>query len=294
MAFIHDGECIFFNEYCHDWKFIDVISYILDAETDTEHIIEKWEHTPTNSTHMRNMSITHYKKDVIHRRQIKPFGRMKNGDSSKHTTLGEDVFIEWNPAIFFYNDKLTNYCKRMINKPSTIREPIILNKEINQSQPSMIDDEIDISLVNQVNKLYRPDTNMHINFMNQPEHRSPINPLKATWGKHKSDEELAESEKSGAYIPRHQRTGITEATVKITELGDTSDITPGDIASFLRKYNIVEFGKITIPRDRETGINRDITYINFDTVIDANLAIESLNNQRARFGYSCVKACLAY
>lgn len=299
MAFTWEGKQVLFNDRSPDWKFIDTISYRIDIGTDTEYTIEKWAHVPSNTEHKRQLTTKHYNKDVVHRRQIKPFGKMRtNEDPSKYTTLGEEVFMEWNPAVFFYSNKLSKHCRQMLAEPSLICEPIILNKDISKAQPAQIDDEIDMALLQQVNDLYRPNTNAHINFMHMPEKRAAVNPLKATWGIRKTDEELAAvgrpANYNSAFIPRHQRSGPEEATVKITELGDISDCGPGDIAAFLRKYGISDFGKITIPKDRETGVNRDMTYVNFDTVDAAKLAVETLTNQRARFGYSCVRAGLAH
>ncbi len=300
MAFTWNGKLILFNNRSPDWKFIDTISYRLDIGTDTEYTVEKWEHIPSNTEHKRQLTTKHYNKAVVHRRQIKPFGKMRmNEDPSKYTTLGEEVFMEWNPAVFLYSNKLEKHCKKMLADPSQIREPIILNTEYRTVQPAAIDDGIDMALVKQVNDLYRPDTNAHINFMHRPEKRAEVNPLKSTWGIRKTDDELnsqgrANGGPSGAFVPRHQRSGPEEATVKITELGDTSESGPGDIAAFLRKYGITDFGKITIPKDRETGINRDMTFINFDTVEAAKKAVDILNGQRARFGYSCVKASMAH
>jgi hypothetical protein len=304
MAFTWKGKQILFNDRSPDWKFIETISYRLDVGTDTEYTVEKWEHIPSNTEHKRQLTTKHYNKAVVHRRQIKPFGRMRmNEDPSKYTTLGEEVFMEWNPAVFLYSNKLRKHCQKMLADPSLIREPIIFNTEYRTVQPAVIDDELDMTLIQQVNDLYRPDTNAHINFMHRPEKRAVVNPLKATWGIRKSDEELTSqgrtqsmsgSGPSGTFVPRHQRSGPEEATVKLTELGDTSESGPGDIAAFLRKYGITDFGKITIPKDRETGINRDMTFINFDTVEAANKAVSTLNGQRARFGYSCVKAMMAH
>jgi len=302
MAFTWQEKCILFDDRSPDWKFIDTINYRLDIETDTEYIIEKWEHLPTKTEHKRQLTTKHYNKGVIHRRQIKPFGKMRSSeDPSKYTTLGEEVYMEWNPAAFFHSNKLAKHCRRMLANPSLIREPIIFSKEIGRAQPAMIDDEIDLALVQQVNDLYRPDTNAHINFMHQSEKRAPVNPLKATWGIPKTDEELnavgrinISNLPSGAFVPRHQRSGPDNASVKLTELGDTSSISTSDIAAFLRSYGITDFGKITIPKDRETGVNRDMTFISFETVDAAKKAVESLNNQRARFGYSCIKASLAH
>ena len=300
MAFIWQGNRILFNDRCPDWKFIDTISYRLDIGTDTEYTVEKWEHLPSKTEHKRQLTTKHYNRSVVHRRQIKPFGKMaKNEDPSKYTTLGEEVFMEWNPAVFFYSNKLSKHCQRMLADPTLIREPIIFNKENSKAQPAMVDEQIDLALVQQINDLYRADTNAHINFMRRPEKREPVNPLRATWGVPKTENELnitdrATNSLSGAFVPRHQRSGPEEATIKITELGDTSECGTGDIAAFLRKYGISNFGKITIPKDRETGINRDMTFINFETVEDAKQAVDILNNQRARFGFSCVKASLAH
>jgi hypothetical protein len=295
MAFTWEGKRVLFDDRSPDWKFIETISYRLDKETDTEYTIEKWVHLPSNTEHKRQLTTKHYNKNVVHRRQIKPFGKMRtNEDPSKYTTLGEEVFMEWNPAVFFYSNKLYKHCRKILADPSLIREPIIFSKDIAKAQPAQIDDEIDMALVQQVNDLYRPDTNAHINFMNLPEKRAPVNPLKSTWGVRKTDEELVLAGKAPSttsnFVPRHQRTGPDEATIKLTELGDTSDCGPGDIATFLRKYGITKFGKITIPKNRETGINRDMSYINFETVEEAQQAVEILKSQRARFGYSCVKA----
>ena len=304
MAFTYEGKRILFNDRSPDWKFIDTISYRLDLGTDTEYTVEKWEHLPTKTEHKRQLTTKHYNKSVVHRRQIKPFGKMRmNEDPSKFTTLGEEVFMEWNPAIFLYSNKLSKHCRRMLADPSLIREPIIFSSEYKTVQPAVIDDEIDVNLVMQVNDAFRPDTNAHINFMHRPEKRAPINPLKAVWGIKKTDAEInidrrqnniSSGSHSGAFVPRHQRSGPEEATIKITELGDTTESGPGDVAAFLRKYGINDFGKITIPKDRETGINRDMTYINFETVDAAKQAVDILNNQRARFGYSCVRAVLAH
>ena len=300
MAFKWEGKLILFNDRSPDWKFLDTISYRLDIGTDTEYTIEKWEHLPSKTEHKRQLTTKHYNKAVVRRRQIKQFGKMAmNEDPSKYTTLGEEVFMEWNPAVFFYSNKLAKHCQRMLADPSLISEPIIFSKENSKAQPAMVDEQIDLALVQQVNDLYRPNTNTHVNFMHRPDKREPANLLKATWGVRKTDEEYAadnlkSNNNTGAYVPRHQRSGLEEATVKITELGDTSESGTGDIATFLRKYGISNFGKITIPKDRETGINRDMTFINFETVEDAKQAIDILNNQRARFGFSCVKASLAH
>lgn len=300
MAFTWEGKRVLFNDRSPDWKFIDTISYRLDTGNNTEYTVEKWQHLPSNTEHKRQLTIKHYNKNVVHRRQIKPFGKMRtNEDPSKYTTLGDEVFMEWNPAVFFHSNKLTKHCHKMLSDPSLIREPIIFSKDIGkalQAQPAQIEDEIDMTLVQQVNDLYRPDTNAHINFMHLPQTRKPVNPLKATWGVRKTDEELASvgkapSNTNGNFVPKHQRTGPDEATLKLTEMGDTSETGPGDIAAFLRKYGITKFGKITIPKDRETGINRDMSYINFDTVEEAHQAAQIINSQRARFGFSCVKAC---
>jgi hypothetical protein len=328
MAFIWQGNRILFNDRSPDWKFLDTISYRLDIGTGTEYtdgtsnvagieytdgtsnvagieyIVEKWEHLPSKTEHNRHLTTKHYNnKAVVQRRQIKPFGKMeKNKDPSKYTTIGEEVFMEWNPAVFFYSNKLSKHCQRMLADPTLIREPIIFNKDNSKVQPAMVDEHIDLAVVQQVNDLYRPDINSHINFMRSSDKHEPINPLRATWGIPKTDDELNNAPNrnkklagtSGAFIPRHQRSGPEEATVKITELGDTCDSGTGDIAAFLRKYGINNFGKITIPKDRESGINRDMTFINFETVEDAKQAVDVLTNQRARFGFSCVKASLAH
>jgi len=302
MAFTWGSNRVLFDDRSADWKFIDTISYRLDKTTNTEYTIEKWQHLPSATEHKRELTIKHNNKDIIRRRQIKPFGKIHmNDDPSKYTTLGEEVFMELNPALFFYTNKLTKHCRKMLDNTALINEPIIFNKEIGHSQPAMIDEEIDMALVQQVNDNYRPNINAHINFIHLPETRAPVNPLKATWGVRKTDEEMAAlgrsintSNQTGSFIPRHQRSGPDEATVKIFDLGDISECGPGDIAAFLRKYGVLDFGKITIPKDRETGVNRDMTYINFETLDAAKLAIDTLNNQRARFGYSCVKAHLAH
>jgi hypothetical protein len=302
MAFKWKGKLVLFDDRSPDWKFLDTISYRLDIGTDTEYTVEKWEHLPSQTEHKRQLTTKHYNKAVVHRRQIKPFGKMaRNEDPSKFTTLGDEVFMEWNPAVFFYSNKLAKHCHKMLADPTLIHEPIIFSKEIGKVQPAMIDEQIDMALIQQVNDLYRPDTNAHINFMRRPEKREPINPLRATWGIPKTDDELNTGVRtnisnlpSGTFVPRHQRSGPEEATVKITELGDTSESSTSDIAAFLRKYGITNFGKITIPKDRETNINRDMTFINFETVDDAKQAVDILTNQRARFGYSCVKASLAH
>ena len=297
MAFNFNGKLILFDNRSPDWKFIDTISYSLDISTDTEYIVEKWEHLPTKTEHRRHLTTKHYNKAVAHRRQIKPFGKMRmNEDPNKYTTLGEEVFMEWNPAVFLHSNKLRKHCLKMLEDPTQICEPIILNMDICKVQPAEIDDAIDMSLINQVNQALRPDINAHINFMHRPEKRAPVNPIKATWGIRKTDEELASAgrqtstTKSGYFVPRHQRNGPDEATLKLTEMGDTTDAGPADVATFLRRYGITNFGKITIPRDRETGLNRDMSYINFETVETAKHAADILNGQRARFGYSCVKA----
>lgn len=301
MAFTLNNQRILFDDRSPDWKFIDTISYQLDVETDTEYTTEKWEHLPTKTEHKRQLTTKHYNKAVIHRRQIQPFGKMKmNEDPSKFTTLGEEVFMEWNPAIFLYSNKLAKHCRKMLEYPSQIMEPIIFKTDSITVQPAVIDDELDMTLINQINMVFKPDINAHINFMRCPDTRVPVNPLKATWGIRKTDDDLSatnrqpSSSTSGSFVPRHQRSGLEEATVKITELGDTSENGPGDIAAFLRKYGINDFGKITIPKDRDTGINRDMSFINFESVEAAKLAIDILNNQRARFGFSCVKASLAH
>ena len=296
MAFTSNGKRILFDDRSADWKFIDTISYRLDIGTDTEYMVEKWEHLPTKTEHKRQLTVKHYNHAVAKRRQIKPFGKMRmNEDPSKYTTLGEEVFMEWNPAIFLYSNKLAKHCRKMLEDPSQIREPIIFNMENCSVQPAEIDDEIDMTLINQVNMAFKPDTNAHINFMHRPEKRAPVNPIKAVWGIRKTDEELAAAgrqttSKTGNFVPRHQRNGPDEATLKLTEMGDTTDSGPADVATFLRRHGITKFGKITIPRDRETGLNRDMSYINFESVADAKHAADILNGQRARFGYSCVRA----
>lgn len=369
MAFKWNNKLIYFDECSPDWKYLETITNECDNETNTEKIVERWQHLPTNTTHTRQLT-RRYPAKVIQRRQIKPFGKMAYEDPSQFTSVGDDVFMEWNPAVFMYGNKLQKYCKEKLkNSNNKVNELIKIKTDYTNVQPAIVDNEIDMTLLDRVNSLYRPNNNAHINFINKhssnkttenikdnPDNNSnynvdinnnnhskynlmndvntneniftPSRLRNITNGRINNNTENGNNKPDGdnkytdrhkfdsntkfdnnrrngysrsssrasyknnndtnIFVPRHQRVNENEAVIKLTELGDTTNLTSGDIAEFLRKYNIREFGRINIPTDRKTRKPRDMAFVNFNNLTAAQNAIDIIINTKAKLGYSCV------
>lgn len=282
MAFEHNGKRIYFNDESPDFKFIKTIKHEFDVSNMTEYIENEWLHEPSMRNLVVNKTIKTYDKNVFMRKLIPQFGKMVGEDPSKYTTIGEEVFMEWNPLVFVGNNKIKKYCEDRLKNPELVREKLILNMDNRSYQPAWFEDMLDIDEINLVNSLYKSVPGKHIDFINTQ-----------NVGKSVRQPQLL-NRAPAVYVPRHNRTtestAMSDISIKLTNLGDMSDITTYSIAALLRKYNITEFGKINIPKDRTTGLTRDIIYVNFDTETIAMNAVDILTSQRVKLGYSIIHA----
>ena len=119
-----------FDENSGDYDFEQYLGLEWDNDNNSKIVKEKWINVNTNK-HIIIKRTTKYSKSVYDRKQLRHFGKVKKDDNI--TTLGEDVFMEWNPHLFKGKNShiVDNYVKDYLaNVNKVFPEKLIINNDI--------------------------------------------------------------------------------------------------------------------------------------------------------------------
>ena len=119
-----------FDENSGEYEFKEYLGLEWDNDNNSKIVKEKWVNVNTNEDKIIKRTVK-YSKAVYDRKHLKKYGNVKKDDNI--TTLGEDVFMEWNPHLFKGKNShiVDNYVKDyLVNVNKVFPEKLIINNDI--------------------------------------------------------------------------------------------------------------------------------------------------------------------
>ena len=77
-------------------------------------------------------------------------------------------------------------------------------------------------------------------------------------------------------------------SLKLIGFNSLEDMKPIDIVHMVKEKNINSYIKCCIPRNRKTGKNKNICFLDFDTYEEASYALDVLNENKIRMDYAII------
>jgi hypothetical protein len=310
MAFEHDGKRVYFNADSPDFCFVKHIdSEYNDAEC-SETKREVWKYIPGNREITRTVH-TKYAADIYRRLRLPAFGKATKMPPSATTSYGDEVFMEWNPMVFFTSDgKLHKILQKYKTEYETnndyVREKIILDSNCTKYSPWYWTNNTEYEYMAYIEKNCKTVLDPPIRFRNierQPDcevqqtttHRlstrtdappPSANPPARTGGFFSINK--IKQKVDGTTAPRERVQD--EVAFRLMNFYSLVGVKPDDIKNFMCHYGADPnmYMRIVIPRDKETGENRNRAFVNFRSQEELDTVYNILANQQLIFEDSVV------
>lgn len=119
-----------FDEKSREYEFKEYLGLEWDNDNNSKIVKEKWINVITNEYKIIKRTVK-YSKAEYNRKLLQPYGNAKK--DTNITTLGEDVFMEWNPHLFKGKNShiVDNYVKDYLSNVNKVfSEKLIINNDI--------------------------------------------------------------------------------------------------------------------------------------------------------------------
>lgn len=207
-----------FDTRSKEVEFVEYVSNkVISKEPYTEEVVEKWYIKPLDCF-VKITRTSKYFGELAKRRQLKKFGKY----TSNYASVGEDVFIEWNPSVLGNSNILkyaNNYVKTRANDDLDESNVLYFNKNISQNDKnSMMCLSRYEDLINNVNEISN-NKMKQIRKTNRrqllPTPREGENLVQVSKKENEKMKEISStnnsSSQNGLFVPVHLRKGITKS-----------------------------------------------------------------------------------
>jgi len=306
MAFEHNGTLIYFNADSPEFSFVRQIDIKYNDEECSDTKREVWKYIPGDREITRTIH-TKYAQEIYRRMRLPAFGKAAKMPSSATTTYGDEVFMEWNPMAFYTGTKklhptLQKFKQEFDTKNGYVSDKVIMNPELTKYTPYYWHDNTQYELMTYVANNCKTVQKPPIWFRNQGQESSqttstagsdPIAPVFTVSKKELTGERSLGSERLGTFSISRIKQKVdgtrerveNEVAFRLMKFNSLVGIRPDEIKRFICDHGIDPemYMRVVIPRDKETGENRDRAFVNFKSQEDLDTVYDILSNQRLMF-----------
>jgi hypothetical protein len=275
---------------------------------------EVWKYIPGDREITRTIH-TKYAQEIYRRMRLPAFGKAAKMPSSATTTYGDEVFMEWNPMAFFTGtNKLHPTLQKFKNEFETnkgyVRDKVIMNPELTKYTPYYWNDNTQYELMTYIANNCKTVQKPPIWFRNQGQesNQAAMNtetntqPVFAVSKKERFGELSQGSERPGTFSINRIKQKVdgtrerveNEVAFRLMKFNSLVGIRPDEIKRFICDHGIDPemYMRVVIPRDKETGENRDRAFVNFKSQEDLDTVYDILSNQRLMFDGAIIEVQL--
>lgn len=314
MAFEHNGKRIYFNAESPEFSFVRQIDIKYNDEECSDTKREVWKYIPGDREITRTIH-TKYAPEIYRRMRLPAFGKAAKMPASATTTYGDEVFMEWNPMAFYTgSNKLHPTLQKFRQEYDTnngyVRDKVIMNPDMTKYSPFYWHDNTQYELMTYIANNCKTVQKPPIWFRNQgqgssqatanPE--SSTQPVFAVSKKERFGELSQGSERPGTFSINRIKQKVdgirerveNEVAFRLMKFNSLVGIRPDEIKRFICDYGVDPemYMRIVIPRDKETGENRDRAFVNFKSQEDLDTVYDILANQRLMFDGAIIEVQL--
>lgn len=309
MAFEHDGKRIYFNAESPDFSFVKHIDSEYNDTECSETKREVWKYIPGNREITRTVH-TKYAADIYRRMRLPAFGKAAKMPPSATTSYGDEVFMEWNPMVFFTgNGKLhkilDKYKTEYETRDGYVREKIILDSDCTKYSPWYWANNTEYEYMTYIEKNCKTVADAPIRFRTiarQPDCETQ-QPVPLPTSRSATDTQTPPATRTGGLFSinriKQKVDGTTanrervqdEVAFRLMKFDSLVGVKPDDIKNFLCHYGVDPnmYMRIVIPRDKETGENRNRAFVNFRSQEELDTVYNLLANRQLIFEDSVVE-----
>lgn len=314
MAFEHNGKRIYFNADSPEFSFVRQIDIKYNDEECSDTKREVWKYIPGDREITRTIH-TKYAPEIYRRMRLPAFGKAAKMPASATTTYGDEVFMEWNPMAFYTgSNKLHPTLQKFRQEYDTnngyVRDKVIMNPDMTKYSPFYWHDNTQYELMTYIANNCKIVQKPPIWFRNQGQESSQAtaNPESATQpvfavSKKERFGELSQgSERPGTFSINRIKQKVdgirerveNEVAFRLMKFNSLVGVRPDEIKRFICDYGVDPemYMRIVIPRDKETGENRDRAFVNFKSQEDLDTVYDILANQRLMFDGAIIEVQL--
>ena len=314
MAFEHNGKRIFFNADSPEFSFVRQLDIQYNDAECSETKREVWKYIPGDREVTRTIH-TKYAPNIYHRMRLPAFGKAAKMPASATTTYGDEVFMEWNPMAFYTGTNklhpvLDKYMKEFKTNNCYVRDKIILNPELTKHSPFYWQDNTQYDYMAYIEKNCKTVNKPPIWFRdNKPESanasvegssQAPV--FVASKTERLADAGRGASQPGTFSISRiKQKVDGTrervenEVAFRLMNFNSLVGIRPDEIKQFICDQGVPTdmYMRVVIPRDKETGENRNRAFVNFKSQEDLYTAYNILSRERLLFDNAIIQVELS-
>lgn len=307
MAFKHNGKLIFFNAESPEFSFVRQLDIKYNDEECSETKREVWKYIPGERELTRTIN-TKYEPEIYRRLRLPPFGKGAKMPNRATTTYGEDVFMEWNPMAFYTSTGklhpiLQKYIQEFEENNGYVRDKIILNKELTNYTPFYWNDNTQYEYMSYIEKNCKIVNKPPIWFRdNKPSDSQvedtckfnvPQTSIFAVPKKERQSEVGRGVDRPGTFSINKIKQKVdgsrerveNEVSFRLMKFNSLVGIRPDEIKRFICDQGVSSdmYMRVVIPRDKETGENRDRAFVNFKSQEDLDTVYNVLSSRRLLF-----------
>lgn len=314
MAFEHNGKRIFFNADSPEFSFVRQIDIKFNDEDCSDIKREVWKYIPGDREITRTIH-TKYAPEIYRRLRLPAFGKAAKMSSSATATYGDEVFMEWNPMAFYTGTKnlhptLHKFKRDFETNNGYVSDKVIMNPELTKYTPYYWQTNTEYDYMTYIANNCKTVQKPPIWFRNQGQESSQatINTNSATQpvftvsNKERLVEPSQGRERPGTFSINRIKQKVdgirervdNEVAFRLMKFNSLVGIRPDEIKRFIYDNGVDPemYMRVVIPRDKETGENRDRTFVNFKSQEDLDTVYNILSNQRLIFDGAIIEVQL--
>jgi hypothetical protein len=327
MAILFNGKTVLFNEKNPDFLFVKHLDTQIIDEECTEVTKEEWIFKPDNRTITRTIT-TKYAPDIYRRRRLPPFGKGGHTSSTTYgeevfMEWNPMVFVtkdgSVHPAIKAYIDEYNQ-------NGGYVRHKLILDESKGESKRHIWERCVDYQRYKEVARnaktvqadkpiLFRPEITKnqevparapatwsqkmadYISSSNQQQQPAPIRDQRELFSiQHIKNKQNGGGGRFSKPDNRYSRTSDSrqqqerqpEVAFRLINFSSLIGVRPEEIREYLEEHGVESYMRVVIPRDRETGENKNKAFINFRSQEDLDAAYNILSSQRLIWGNAVI------
>lgn len=314
MAFEHNGKRVFFNADSPEFSFVRQIDIKYNDEACSDTKREVWKYIPGDREVTRTVH-TKYAPEIYRRMRLPAFGKAAKMPSNATTTYGDEVFMEWNPMAFYtgtnkLHPTLQKFKQEYETNNGYVRDKVIMNPDMTKYSPFYWQDNTQYELMTYIANNCKTVQKPPIWFRNQGREssqatmntESAAQPVFAVSKKERTVELSQGSERPGTFSINRIKQKVdgirerveNEVAFRLMKFNSLVGIRPDEIKRFICDHGVDPemYMRVVIPRDKETGENRDRAFVNFKSQEDLDTVYNILSNQRLMFDGAIIEVQL--
>lgn len=315
MAFEHNGKRIFFNADSPEFSFVRQIDIQYNDEECSDTKREVWKYIPGDREVTRTIH-TKYAPEIYRRMRLPAFGKAAKMPASATTTYGEEVFMEWNPMAFYTGTNklhpvLEKFKKEFETNNGYVRDKIILNPDLTKYSPYYWYNNTQFEFMSYIEKNCKTINKPPIWFRDTKPETVPVQQVEgssqAPVSTVSKTERLAEvgmgADRPGTFSISRIKQKVdgtrerveNEVAFRLMNFNSLVGIRPDEIKRYICDQGVPDdmYMRVVIPRDKETGENRNRAFVNFKSQEDLDTAYDILSRERLLFDGAIVEVQLS-